>query len=222
MSSENTRTGMLSYQLYAVRRSFIRKGILRVLARVEGGYMRSRTIRRIFRDYHQIEIGMYSYGGCFDAAAIAPFTKIGRYCSVAHGVKIFNGNHPVEFRSTHPFFFNPAFGCVDHDLVPRTRLVVGNDVWIGCNAIILPAVRQIGDGAVIGAGSIVTKDVPDFAVVAGNPATIIKYRFSEEVQQSIKASRWWDKDIEELPISDFTSAVPQAEPGGIQIKGDII
>ncbi|MBN1508508.1 MAG: CatB-related O-acetyltransferase [Sedimentisphaerales bacterium] len=222
MTSKGTQLGELSYRLYAVRRTRMRRWILRILARAEGGYARSRTIRRIFRDYHQIEVGMYSYGGCFDASAITPFTRIGRYCSFAGGVKVFNGNHPMEFRSTHPFFFNPEFGFVDHDLAPRTRLVVGNDVWVGCNAIILPAVRHIGDGAVIGAGAVVTKDVPDFAVVAGNPATIIRYRFSEEVQQEIKASRWWDKDVEELTISDFTHALPRVDRSGIQIERDIV
>jgi len=82
--------------------------------------------------------------------------------------------------------------------------------------------HQIGDGAVIGAGSIVTKDVPDFAVVAGNPARIIKYRFSEETQQSIKASRWWDKDIEELTISDFTHVVRRVDRRGMQIEREIL
>ena len=83
-------------------------------------------------------------------------------------------------------------------MIPRTKLVIGNDVWIGHNAIILPSVSNIGDGAVIGAGSVVTKDVPPFAVVAGNPAKIILYRFSEEKIREIMKSPWWGKDINEL------------------------
>lgn len=160
--------------------------------------MLSPTLRRIFADYHQIEIGLYSYGNCFDPHAMAQFTKIGRYCSFADGTRVFSGNHPVEFRSTHPYFYEPAFGYVETELIPRNRLTIGNDVWLGYNSVILPGVKRIGDGAVIGAGAIVTKDVPDFAVVVGNPARVVRYRFSEDTQREIKNSNWWDKSIEEL------------------------
>jgi virginiamycin A acetyltransferase len=166
--------------------------------RLDGGKMSSATLRRIFYDYHKIEIGKYSYGGCFDHTRIGEFTRIGRYCSFAEGVCIFNGNHPLEFKSTHPFFYNTAFGYVEEEMIDRNRLVIGNDVWIGRNALILPFVKFIGDGSVIGAGAIVTKNVPDFAVVAGNPATIIKYRFTKETAEEIKDSKWWDKDMELL------------------------
>ena len=109
----------------------------------------------------------------------------------------------------HPYFYRPAFGYVRQELIERSELVIGNDVWVGQNAIILPSVKRIGDGAVIGAGAVVTKDVPDFAVAAGNPARIVKYRFSEEVRRQIKASRWWEKSIEELQkdFEQFTCAL---------------
>ena len=157
----------------------------------------SQTLRRIFLDYHDIEIGMYSYG-CFDAMRIGGKTKIGRYCSFADGVCRFNANHPMKFRSMHPYFFRAEQGYVQKEMITRNELVVGNDVWIGHNALILPSVRKIGDGAVIGAGSIVTKDVPDFAVIAGNPAKVLKYRFSDETISEIKTLQWWNKSIEEL------------------------
>jgi acetyltransferase-like isoleucine patch superfamily enzyme len=112
--------------------------------------------------------------------------------------------------STHAFFFNPELGYAkpEHD-IKRTHLTIGNDVCLYHNAVILPTVSRIGDGAVIGAGAIVTKDVPDFAVVAGNPAKVIRYRFSKEIQLKIKASRWWDKSIEELQkdFEQFTRPV---------------
>jgi virginiamycin A acetyltransferase len=197
MFGKKVITGLL-YKLYAFRRRRLRDIILRLVTKLECGQMKSHTLRRIFLDYHHIEIGLYSYGGCFDPNRIAPFTKIGRYCSFAQGVCVFNGNHPTGFKSMHPFFYNPAFGYVQKELIPRNKVIIGNDVWVGHNAIIVPSVKRIGDGAVIGAGAVVTKDVPDFAVVAGNPARVVKYRFSEETRLKIKSSKWWNKDIKEL------------------------
>ena len=196
----------LFYKLYTIRREKLRNIVLRAVARIEGGEMVSSTLRRIFLDYHQIEIGLYSYGSCFDPCAIASFTKIGRYCSFASGVRIFNGNHPLEFQSMHPFFYNPVFGYVQKELIDRNRLTIGNDVWVGYNAVITPSVKSIGDGAVIGAGAVVTKNVPDYAVVVGNPARVVKYRFSEETRLKIKSSKWWDKDIKDIrkDLEEFT------------------
>jgi len=212
----------LLYRLYPPRRPRLRGVVLRAVAKLEGGEMLSQTFRRIFLDYHGIEIGMYSYGGCFDPLRIRPFVKIGRYCSFAYGVCIFNANHPFAFKSTHPYFYLPAFGYVPEETRKRTRVEIGNDVWIGQNAIILSGVNRIGDGAVIGAGSIVTRNVPDFAVVAGNPAKIIKYRFDETTIRRLKKERWWDKDIEELKdnIDEFCRPVETAKNAGHSGRSD--
>lgn len=172
--------------------------LLRSIKKLEGGEKTSRTLRRIYRDYHDITIGMYSYGSCFDVERIRPHTRIGRYCSFAPGVCVFNRNHPLDLKSTHPYFYECPSGWAQSREGSRGGIEIGNDVWIGQNAIILPGVHRIGDGAVIGAGSIVTKDVPDFAVVAGNPAKIMKYRFSEAAIGRLKEERWWEKDIGEL------------------------
>jgi virginiamycin A acetyltransferase len=188
----------LLYRIYGVKNRGLRKLIERVVLKLENGQMQSATIRRIYLDHHKIEIGMYSYGGCFNPTSIRPYTKIGRYCSFAGGVCVFNANHPLMFKSSHPFFYSPDFGCVEKELISRRSIEIGNDVWVGQNAIILASVNRIGDGAVIGAGAVVTKDVPDFAVVAGNPAKIIKYRFDENTIRKLKQERWWDKNIEEL------------------------
>ena len=83
-------------------------------------------------------------------------------------------------QSTHAFFFNPYFKYCTEDNLESIPLTVGNDVWIGHNAIIMPNVKSIGDGAVIAAGSVVNKDIPAYAVVVGNPARIVRYRFSKE------------------------------------------
>ena len=199
----------LLYKLYAVRNTKMRGIILELVTRLEGGQMYSETLRRIFLDYYKIKIGMYSYGGCFNSSLIAENTEIGRYCSFARGVCVFNGNHPLNFKSVHPFFYNSQFGYVKEGKIPRSKLIVGNDVWVGQNAIIVPSVSRIGDGAVIGAGAVVTKDVPDFAVMAGNPAEIIKYRFSQETISRIKTSQWWNKDIEKLQeeLNEFTRPI---------------
>jgi acetyltransferase-like isoleucine patch superfamily enzyme len=171
--------------------------------------MLSPTLRRIFKDYHHIEIGLYSYGSCFNPHAIASRTQIGRYCSFADGVRVFNGNHPVEFKSTHPYFYNPAFGYVEKEMIPRNTLKIGNDVWLGYNSVILPGVETIGDGAVIGAGAIVTKNVPDFGVVVGNPARVVRYRFPEEIRKQISNSQWWNKNIEQIrqEMPEFTHPI---------------
>jgi virginiamycin A acetyltransferase len=191
----------LFYHLYSIKP--LRKIIIKVISKLEGGEFYSVTLRRIASSYHNVQVGMYSYGSCFIFRNIAPGTEIGRYCSFADGVTIFNGNHPLENKSMHPFFYNPRCKYVTKDMIARTRLIIGNDVWIGHNAIILPSVKAIGDGAVIGAGSVVTKDVLPFAVVTGNPAKIIKYRFSEDKMREIMKSAWWDKNIEEIKQKEF-------------------
>ena len=104
----------------------------------------------------------------------------------------------MEFKSTHGFFFNPALKLCDKHLVEESPLKIGNDVWIGENAVILAQVTEIGDGAVIAAGAIVSRNVPPYAVVVGNPARVVRYRFSKELIEELLASRWWEKDIDEL------------------------
>jgi virginiamycin A acetyltransferase len=209
--SNQTILSRLLFRIYAVKKPFLRNFVLRMITKLEGGQMCSLTLRKVFAHYHNIEIGLYSYGGCFESGRITAFTKIGRYCSFAEGVCIFNRNHPVNFKSMHPFFFNTAFGYVQKEVVPFRELIIGNDVWIGRNALILPSVKKIGNGAVIGAGAVVSKDVPSYAIVAGNPAKLIRYRFSESTIRKIEDSCWWEKDIEELKgnLEEFLSS---AEP----------
>ena len=185
------------FQVYTVKNAAIKDAVIRTVCKLEGGEFHSKTLRAIFSEYHDIHIGMYSYG-CFSPENIPAGTLIGRYCSFARGILILNGSHPVTFKSTHPFFYNPSLGYVDKLLIERTKIIIGNDVWVGANATILPSVSQISDGAVIGAGSVVTKNVPPFAIVAGNPSKIAKYRFKEETIQKIIKSGWWHRDIESI------------------------
>lgn len=119
--------------------------------------------------------------------------KIGKYCSIAGNVVIFLGSeHRTDWISTYPFpiFLEEGRSIKGH---PSTKgdVIIGNDVWIGFNVIIISGVT-IGDGAAIGAGSVVAKEVPPYAIVSGNPARIVRYRFNEETIQKLLQIRWWD------------------------------
>jgi len=145
---------------------------------------------------------MYSYGGCFSPYNVSEGTTIGRYCSFATEFTVLNGNHPAKFKSLHPFFYNPMFGYVTALLISRSKLIIENDVWVGHGAIILPAVTRIENGAIIGAGCVVTKNVPPYAVVTGNPGRIIKYRFDAKMIDEIQRSKWWEKDIKDIKADE--------------------
>ncbi len=202
----------LLVRLYAVGR--LRGFVLWLLRRLEGDELRSPTLRKIFSTYWGVDVGMYTHGGCFVPWMVDSHTKIGRYSSIALGARVINHNHPLEFKGTGGLFFNPVLGMCDRWLVDHNPLEIGNDVWIGANAVILPEVNRIGDGAVIGAGSVVNRDVPPYAVLLGNPGRVVKYRFSPEVIARLLAEKWWEKDIEDLAerISEFQ--VPLADAGG--------
>lgn len=121
---------------------------------------------------------------------------IGKYCSIAHGIKFIIGlNHNFSAVSTYPFheaFKRNVSSCRNSNpQKKRQQIIIGNDVWIGAYTTIMGGVR-IGNGAVVGAGSVVTKDVPPYAVVAGNPASIIRYRFDKNTIDLLQKLRWWN------------------------------
>jgi acetyltransferase-like isoleucine patch superfamily enzyme len=120
--------------------------------------------------------------------------RIGKYCSISSDVTLIpGGNHRVDWASTYPF--RVRYGLkgagTDGHPVAKGDIVVGNDVWIGHGSTIMSGV-QIGDGAVIAACSLVTKDVPSYAIVGGNPAKVIGQRFNADQQQALLEIRWWD------------------------------
>lgn len=130
--------------------------------------------------------------------------EIGKFCSIGSCVQIGLAPHPSRvFVSTSPAFYsteNP--GCTVtfqkskrfDDAVPRTR--IANDVWVGANAIVPGGVR-IGTGAIVAAGAVVVKDIPPYAVVGGNPAQVIRYRFPEAYVQLLLKSEWWNWPVED-------------------------
>lgn len=119
--------------------------------------------------------------------------SIGKYCSISTQVLIFLGSeHRTDWVSTYPFpILWKEAGSIKGHPSSKGDVSIGNDVYIGYHVIILSGVT-IGDGAVIGAGSVVTKDVPPYAIMAGNPATIIRYRFDEETIRRLLEIKWWD------------------------------
>lgn len=117
--------------------------------------------------------------------------EIGNYCSISNNVHYFGANHPMEWVSTSAYFYNKKFGYKVDD-VKRHKLVIGNDVWIGYGVIITSGCKYIGNGAVIGAGSIVTKDVEPYTIVAGNPAKKLKSRFDQDTINELNKIEWWE------------------------------
>lgn len=151
-------------------------------------------------EYAKYEIGEWTYGSPeildFDDGGTL---KIGRFCSISEGVTILlGGEHCYDWVTTYPF----SAVCIDARSFqghPRSKgpVVIGNDVWIGYRATILSGVT-IGDGAVVGAGSLVAKSVPPYSLVAGNPARLVRYRFSDEQIAALLRIRWWDWPIEKI------------------------
>lgn len=141
------------------------------------------------------DVGKYSYGlpKVYEWREGAKLT-IGAYCSFARNTKIIlGGEHRIDWGTSYPFsiFWSEARSIAGH---PRTKgdVFIGNDVWIGYGAVIMSGVN-IGDGATIGACAVVSKkNVPPYAVVAGNPARIVKMRFGESTVKKLLAVRWWD------------------------------
>lgn len=170
---------------------------------------------KIFHSCHvsDTEIGAYSY--------ISPRTEIqhatiGRYCSIGDNGNMRGSAHPKEWLSSHPFPYRNLYAGSRSYRPPLTfegyskRTSIGHDVWIGSRVTILPGVT-IGTGAVIGAGAVVAKDVPAYAIVIGNPAQIVKYRFEQHLIDRLLRSEWWIYDlpryIEQQP------GVPLDDPG---------
>lgn len=154
------------------------------------------------------KIGDFSYGNPTVFHWDEPVTlEIGKFCSIAQEVCIFlGGNHRTDWVSTYPFSaihytFPKGKGIPGHP-ASKGDIIIGNDVWIGYGACIMSGVK-IGDGAVIGARAVVSRDVKPYEIVAGNPAVAIKKRFSDEIIEKLLELQWWN-----LPLKEIHEIVP--------------
>lgn len=149
---------------------------------------------------NSVNLGKFTY---ISTNTKIQYTTIGKYCCIGPDCKIGLGKHPSNtFVSTHPAFFSSSdqiqVSFSNEDYFNATEsITIGNDVWIGANTIILDGVK-IEDGAIIGAGSVVTKNIPAYAIVAGVPAKIIKYRFNKNEIDRLLDIKWWDLEIDFL------------------------
>ncbi|MGP1586917.1 MAG: CatB-related O-acetyltransferase [Treponemataceae bacterium] len=170
-------------------------------------------------EYKGCKIGYCTYG-YKDLLQIFPLAKsIGRFCSINGTARIWN-NHSLDCVSTHPFLDHPLFNTQEQmkavnsyvgkygkhlnnavyensKIRKNEYLTIGNDVWIGANVVLLPGIN-IADGAVIAAGSVVTKDIEPYAIVGGIPAKLIKYRFSKNIIESFLRIKWWNWDLKKI------------------------
>lgn len=162
-------------------------------ARIENSvFGKNADVQRFAMIYHSV-MGDYSYVGrnftCWHA-------RIGKFCSISWNVGIGGANHDYNRISQHAFLYAPQFGMLGpgqekgYDRFD-SPCEIGNDVWIGCNAVICRGVH-IGDGAVVGAGAVVTKDVKPYTIVGGVPAKMIKRRCSEDLARRLQRTEWWN------------------------------
>lgn len=144
---------------------------------------------------HQLSIGAHSY--VRSGTEFLHISKIGRFCSIGRNVILGQDprNHALDWLSS-----SPAFTSNYKSITPP--LQIGHDVWIGHRATVMAGIK-IGNGAIIGSNAVVTKDVPPYAIVAGNPAKFIRHRFDKEIIEHLLLSEWWHKDYHELLSLDF-------------------
>ena len=169
--------------------------------------------------FSKYKIGDYTYGlpqifdfSAYDDIATNPTTlTIGKFCSLADVKIVLGSEHRPDWVSTYPFnALSQRFRHIKGHPATKGDIVIGNDVWVATNVTILSGVT-IGNGAVVGANSLVIKDVPSYCIVGGNPAKVIKQRFTSEIIAQLEEIKWWD-----LPMEVIESHVELLQSSNIE------
>ena len=179
----------------------------------EGSFVEHSTLNEYARvqrynNITYVNLGKHTYTG---RNTTIMHTEIGKFCSIAWNVTIGAPEHNYNLVTSHSFLYYEYdklnMGEQVYNLFNKF-CVIGNDVWIGAGAVILRGVK-IGDGAVIGANATVTKEVPPYAIVVGNPASVIKYRFEQKCINKLLDIKWWDLSDEDIRENiEFFSSIP--------------
>ena len=170
----------------------------------------------IYKGKYVPSIGSYSFSHSSFSESIS--YDIGNFVSIAEEVSSFGFEHPIDNLGTSPVFyqenrnlFNKVYINKSKNPINDSGIIINNDVWIGRRVLIKRGIK-IGNGAVIGAGAVVTKNVPDYAVVGGNPAKILKYRFNEKIIERLLLIKWWNLPLEELSKVFNSSGNSKSKP----------
>ncbi len=185
----------------------------------------SEWLKRYYAARKRFKMGKGTYAHFKSLKIACKETEIGSFCSIAADVQIGLTQHPGHFLSTHPFAyktkFTPMFKAIFpalknrelYDFPVAVPCRIGNDVWLGSGAMIMDGV-SVGDGAIVAANAVVTRDVPPYAIVGGVPAKVIKYRFAPEIIEKLMRLKWWELDeklIMQLPFDDINACVDMLE-----------
>ncbi|RAU45162.1 antibiotic acetyltransferase [Pseudomonas sp. RIT412] len=218
----------------------LKRALARNKCRLDSGIRGLRNDLQLTLEYgvklHQVKINartlrIGAYTDIVSGTELQDVSHIGRYCSIARNVTLGQNrkSHPLNWLSTHSALAAQRHGHCGAPLTtePTRQTVIGHDVWIGMDALILEGVT-IGTGAVIGARSLVTRDVPPYAVVTGSPARVQRYRFEPAVIEGLLASQWWNlppEHLARLPLEDPEKllealqgvVVPDRDPGSVTV-----
>jgi acetyltransferase-like isoleucine patch superfamily enzyme len=202
----------------AVRNHYWKKWIRKHKCKVAGGLLslhkRSTltleeevSLGHVVIEAKNLKIGAHTY--IRSDCVLSAVSSIGRFCSIGSGCFIGQqkSSHPSDWLSSHPFQYTDTHLSFDPDVADIT---IGHDVWVGHSAMILEGVT-VGTGAIIATRALVAHDVPPYAIVAGVPAKIIKYRHAPEVIDELLASQWWECDVgflQTLPLNDPKTTLP--------------
>jgi virginiamycin A acetyltransferase len=193
--------------LQARTRALPGRVVERLLYRCEQGPQRTASLRALLARDFDVHVGAHSYGPVLVPGAMPRGLSVGRYASVGPEFRPLAGDHPLDQLSLHPYWYNPELGVADRLSITRSAVRIEHEAWIGARVVATPGCTRIGIGAAVGAGTVLTRDVPDFSVVAGNPGRVLRQRFSDQVAERLLRLAWWEQ-----PLDLLKDALPRHLP----------